>query len=90
MYFYRSKIVFVTMDVGASAVTFVALAFQLASGLKKGYDFWQSIDEAPAAVRAISRELELLSAVLDGLASSSGARGGGDAVEVMNVLETCR
>lgn len=53
---------------GASAIAVVSLAAQLAESVKKLYDFYSSVKQAPEHVRGIASDLELLSTVLAGIA----------------------
>lgn len=48
----------------ASGMAVVSLAVQLGGGIKKLYDFWGSVKEAPDDVRAITSDLSLLSSAL--------------------------
>lgn len=52
----------------ASGIAVVSLAFQLAESVKKLYDYWNSIKEAPEDIEAISMDLELLSSILTQIA----------------------
>ena len=55
----------------ASGVAVVSVAVQMAESVKKLYDFWRSIEEAPEDVRMISMDLELLSSVLTRIANEA-------------------
>lgn len=52
------------LSVAASVITIV----QLTENVKKLYDFWSSIKEAPDDIRAISTDLQLLVSVLADIA----------------------
>jgi len=70
----------------ASGIAVVSIAIQLADSVKKLYDFWSSVKDAPESIRAIAKELELLSGILDKI--EHGQHGTGS--EISNVLESCR
>jgi hypothetical protein len=53
---------------GASVLAFVGLASQLAQNIKKLYDFWSSIQDAPQEIRAISRDISLVANILNEIA----------------------
>lgn len=57
------------LNAGASAIAVISLAVQLVESVKHLYDFWKSIEEAPAFVRDIAKELGVLSAVLVSVAN---------------------
>src|SRR5271170_3499633 len=48
----------------ASVISIATLAVQLGDALRKAADFWESVEDAPANIRRISRELRLLVNVL--------------------------
>jgi len=73
------------MDAGASAIAFVSLSFQLAAGLKKSYDFWKSVDEAPESINSITQHIKSFCGVLDILAERNEL---GDATA--NLLGSCK
>ena len=52
------------LSASASAIAVVSIAFQLADSVSKLCDFWNSIEEAPEDIRAVSADLELLSGFL--------------------------
>ncbi len=56
------------LSTAASAIAVVSLGGQLAANVKKLYDFWDSIKEAPEVIRAISADLKLLSSGLTQIA----------------------
>jgi len=56
------------LSTAASAIAVVSLGVQLAENVKKLYDFWDSIKEAPEDIRAISADLKLLSSGLTQIA----------------------
>lgn len=58
------------LSVAASGVGVVSLAIQLADSINKLYHFWNSVQDAPADLRAMVEELRLLSAVLNGIGSN--------------------
>lgn len=53
---------------GASVLAFVGLASQLAINIKKLYDFWLSIEDAPQEIRAIARDIRLIEDILEEIA----------------------
>ena len=53
---------------GASVLAFVGLAAQLAQNIKKLYDFWSSIQDAPQEIRAIGRDISFVTNILDEIA----------------------
>lgn len=57
------------LNAGASAIAVVSLAVQLIESVKYLYDFWKSIEEAPAFIRDIAKEFSVLSAVLVSVAN---------------------
>ena len=76
------------MDAGASAIAFVSLPFQLASSLKKGYDFWKSVEEADNTITGIIQQIRSFCEVLDVLAERERCGGLGDVTR--NLLESCK
>lgn len=56
------------LSAAASAIAVVSLGIQLAENVKRLYDFWNSIKEAPEDVRAISADLKLLSSIFTRIA----------------------
>jgi N-terminal domain on NACHT_NTPase and P-loop NTPases len=48
----------------ASIISIATLAVQLGDALRKAAEFWESVEDAPASIRRISRELRLLVNVL--------------------------
>ncbi|MCJ1307305.1 hypothetical protein MMC25_000951 [Agyrium rufum] len=52
----------------ASAFAVVSLAVQLGENVRKLYEFWQSVKEAPENIQNIASDLELLSSVLSQIA----------------------
>ena len=52
----------------ASAFAVVSLAVQLASSIKKLYEFWDSVQAVPEDIYSIKADLELLSTVLSEIA----------------------
>ena len=48
----------------ASGIAVASIGIQLAENVKKLYDFWISIKDAPEDIREISMDLQLLSTVL--------------------------
>ena len=50
---------------GASVLAFVGLASQLATSIKKLYDFWSSIEGAPQEIRTIARDIHLIEDILE-------------------------
>ena len=71
----------------ASGIAVVSIAIQLADSIKKLYEFWTSVQDAPEDIRAIVKELRLLSAVLDGIKLNE-QRYGPDPTTTI-VLESC-
>lgn len=63
----------------------VSIAVQLAENAKKIYDFWNSVKDAPASVRAVTEDVGLLMRVLSEDAGSD--RFGNKLTE--DVLLTC-
>jgi hypothetical protein len=49
----------------ASIISIATLVVQLADTLKKAAEFWDSFEGAPADIRRISRELRLITHILD-------------------------
>jgi hypothetical protein len=73
---------------GASSVlAVVSLAIQLAESAKKLYDFWKSVDEAPASIQRIVADLKLVSSVLTEIAQHE-QRYGQDG-SIVDVLASC-
>lgn len=63
-----------TMDglsAAANAITIAAIAVQLAESIKKLYDFWISIKNAPEDIHAIMTDLQILSSILHRIASEA-------------------
>ena len=56
------------MEPTASTFAVVSLAVQLADSVKKLYDFWTSIREAPKDIQEMSADLRLVSNVLSQIA----------------------
>ena len=56
----------------ASGIAVVSLAFQLADGVKRLYEFWESVQGAPSDVRSFASDLQLLSSVLADIQTSGG------------------
>lgn len=54
---------------GASVLAFVGLASQLAVNIKKLYDFWASVEDAPQDIRAITRDVRLIKDILEEIAT---------------------
>ena len=52
------------LSVTASAFAVSSVAGQLADGVKKLHDFWCSVKDAPADVRVIAGDLQVLSQIL--------------------------
>ncbi|KAL9612035.1 MAG: hypothetical protein Q9167_003361 [Letrouitia subvulpina] len=59
------------LSAAASGLAVASIAIQLAESVKKLYDFWNSIKDAPEAVRIITNDLKLLSSVLADIASEA-------------------
>ena len=49
----------------ASIISIGTLVVQLADAVKKATEFWDSFEDAPADIRRISRELRLITNILD-------------------------
>lgn len=75
------------MDAGASVIAFVSLSFQLAAGLKKGYEFWKSVEEADTTISAIAQQIKSFCAVLDSLAERERRNPLSDVTK--GLLESC-
>ena len=56
------------MDGVASAFAVVSLALQLADSVKKLYDFWNSVREAPRDIQATTNDLKSLQSILSSIA----------------------
>ena len=56
------------MDGVASAFAVVSLALQLADNVKKLYDFWNSVKEAPRDIQATTSDLKILQSILSSIA----------------------
>ena len=54
---------------GASILAVVSLAIQLADSVKKIYEFWESVQDAPEAIRQMTSDLRLLAKVLNDTAA---------------------
>lgn len=52
------------LSAAASGIAVVSIAVQLANSIKSLCEFWGSVQDAPDDIRAIVKELGLLSAVL--------------------------
>ena len=71
----------------ASGIAVASIAIQLADSIKKLYEFWESVQDAPNDIRAVVKELRLLSAVLEGIQSNE--RRYGPDPTTTSVLESC-
>ena len=71
----------------ASATAIASFAIQLADNIKKLYDFWQSVKEAPEDIRAITADLNLLWGVLSNIAFE--AQHVGPDATLTTVLQSC-
>lgn len=71
----------------ASGLAVVSLTIQLADSIKKLCDFWDSVQDAPNDIRAIVKEMRLLSAVLEGIQLNELDYGPDPTTR--SVLETC-
>ena len=56
------------MDGVASAFAVVSLALQLADSVKKLYDFWDSVRDAPRDIQATTSDLKILQSILSSIA----------------------
>ncbi|KAG8528320.1 uncharacterized protein KY384_007237 [Bacidia gigantensis] len=56
------------MEVGASAVTFGVLAVQVANGIKKTWEFWESVKDAPEEVYSMITDLKSLETTFNEIA----------------------
>ncbi|KAE9381098.1 hypothetical protein N431DRAFT_476007 [Stipitochalara longipes BDJ] len=72
---------------GASVLAVVSIAVQLADSIKRVYDFWSSVKDAPHSIRAMIGDLKLLGNVLDEIVLSEKNREGG---VTGNVLASCQ
>ncbi|KAM7210787.1 hypothetical protein V8F06_013834 [Rhypophila decipiens] len=73
------------LSAAASGLAVVSVAFQLAEGCKKLYDFWESVKDAPEEVSLIAHDLRVLSSVLEYI-----DRSGADSPSVTLVLNSCK
>ncbi|KAI9719084.1 MAG: hypothetical protein M1812_003714 [Candelaria pacifica] len=71
----------------ASGIAVASLAIQLAENVKKLYEFWQSVKDAPDDVRTCVGDLRLLSAALDNVASRESIQGPN--LIVTEILNNC-
>jgi hypothetical protein len=55
------------LSAGASVISVVSIAIQLADGVKKLLSFWDSVQNAPDNVKAMTKGLGVLSVVLDNI-----------------------
>jgi hypothetical protein len=74
-------------SIAASSIAVISLVIQLADSTQKLYDFWKSVEEAPASIRVITADLRLLALVL-GSMKQRERREGLDSVS-RSVLESC-
>ena len=75
------------MDGVASAFAVVSLALQLADSVKKLYDFWSSIREAPGDIQATTSDLNVLQSILSSIAHDAQHT---EPDEIMtNALQSC-
>ena len=56
------------MDGASSAIAVVSITIQLADSVRKLYDFWSSVKDAPEDVQGITTDLELLQSVFSNIA----------------------
>lgn len=56
------------LSAATSAITVASIAFQLSESIKKLFEFWMSIKNAPDDIHAITTDLQILSSVLDKIA----------------------
>jgi hypothetical protein len=73
---------------GVSVLAVVSIAVQLADSIKRIYDFWNSVDDAPNSIRAVIGDLDLLVNVLSDAAASEQKLAGGGVTEA--ILSTCQ
>ena len=62
------KVHLISLDGVASAFAVVSLALQLADSVKKLYDFWNSVREAPRDIQATTSDLKILPSILSSIA----------------------
>ena len=78
------------MDVlnsGASILAVVSLAIQLADSVKKIYEFWESVQDAPEAIRQMTSDLRLLAKVLNDTAACEERYGASETTA--DLLSSC-
>ena len=71
----------------ASATAIVSFTIQLADSVKKLYEFWKSVKEAPEDVHAITADLKLLWGVLSEIALDE--QNVGPDATLTTVLQSC-
>lgn len=59
------------MDGVSSAFAVVSLALQLADSVKKLYDFWESVRDAPRDIQATTSDLKILQSILSNIAQDA-------------------
>ena len=75
------------MDGAASAFAVVSLALQLADSVKKLYDFWESVRDAPRDIQATTSDLKILQSILSSIAQDAQHT---EADEILtNALQSC-
>jgi hypothetical protein len=72
----------------ASVIGVVSLAIQLADSVKKLLNFWDSVQNAPENVKAITKGLKVLSVVLDNIEAHQKLHGEDQATT--ELLDSCR
>lgn len=72
----------------ASGIAVISLVIQLADSAQKAYDFWKSVEEAPASICGMTADLHLLALVLSSM-DKKDQREGLDCIS-RSVLESCK
>jgi len=57
------------LSVGGSVIAILSLAIRLVENVKHIHDVWESIKDAPASVREVAEELNILSMILTSFAN---------------------
>jgi hypothetical protein len=73
---------------GASILAVVSLAIQLADSVKKIYEFWESVQDAPETIRQITSDLRLLAKVLSDTATCEERYGASETTA--ELLSSCK